>query len=948
MRILVLSVFIIPFCNVNAQLWSPGGSFDGKELTNYVPPTENDTVYFICAGETGTLTAMPQGGIPDWDFVWSVYESTFNAWQTYESDLGVATSTKTGLEPGGYRLIIYDGNGDNVGAYRAWISEITVPASVDVTDIEPGCTFLDLVGNINWGTATPVYNPPADGLIITPSTEITVCFTGVHSYVSDMGFYLVGPCGVEAEVVLFPPEPTACNNGNNFNNLCFTTNPAANFIMCPAPTPLTGTFSSYGSGNTPIDWSPIYGCDATSEGWSYLVVDCAFGDFGIVNDVTITFEGEDDFGNLSTVVISTPDPWNQPLEDGFCNFIENPVPIGDAEPIIAPFNQTFIWTDNNGTFTIPAPDNTTSLNIQNLAVPLTNTDFTLTIGGSVMYPLCGGDINDTEPFLFEAEVEPNITSNPGTLCENNGQVDLDADVSGGTWSGPGIIDTVNGIFNPAGLGNSSPSIVYTISSPCTAVDQITIEVEDFTQAAITEVGTVCLNATPFQLFAAPSGGTWGGDAGSNGMFNPATAGIGTATVTYTISGVCASTDSEDITVQASDTVVITNPIVNQEFCLNGAPYQCEASIAGGTWTITGGGTITANGLFSPSVAVTPTISYETAGACPGIATVAVVVNPLPTVNASADAEICQGESATLTANGAGAGGSYSWSPATNPPNGASVSTSTGGTYTVTGTDANLCQDTDQVTVIVNPNPVVNIPAVGTLCAGDDVTLVATPGFTTYSWTNAGTLSENDINNPVADPVVTTTYQVTVTDANGCIGTDDITVTVVTGDPTFTVSESEGLIPLVVTFTPNGNASQYVWDFGNDDGDVTEPGDNDPTTIYDVMDYYNATLTITVMGCVFSSSQEIFAYENSRVVLVPNVITPNGDGDNETFDVDVRNMETLDIRIYNRWGNEVGQVTKPDDVWLPGDLSEGTYFYHFRAVGFDGIVYELEGSLTILR
>jgi alpha-beta hydrolase superfamily lysophospholipase len=63
-------------------------------------------------------------------------------------------------------------------------------------------------------------------------------------------------------------HPTACNSGNNVSSLCFSTESTANFNVCTAPTPLTGTFGSYGIAQTPIDWSLLNGCDATAPGWS--------------------------------------------------------------------------------------------------------------------------------------------------------------------------------------------------------------------------------------------------------------------------------------------------------------------------------------------------------------------------------------------------------------------------------------------------------------------------------------------------------------------------------------------------------------------------------------------------------------------------------------------------------------------------------------------------------
>jgi hypothetical protein len=86
--------------------------------------------------------------------------------------------------------------------------------------------------------------------------------------------------------------------------------------------------------------------------------------------------------------------------------------------------------------------------------------------------------------------------------------------------------------------------------------------------------------------------------------------------------------------------------------------------------------------------------------------VTLTENPLPTVNASSDVAICEGENTVLTASGAS---TYSWdnagslSSATGTPVTATPTTTT--TYTVTGTDGNGCENTATVTVTVNPRPV---------------------------------------------------------------------------------------------------------------------------------------------------------------------------------------------------------------------------------------------------
>jgi len=107
-------------------------------------------------------------------------------------------------------------------------------------------------------------------------------------------------------------------------------------------------------------------------------------------------------------------------------------------------------------------------------------------------------------------------------------------------------------------------------------------------------------------------------------------------------------------------------------------------------------------------------------------------------------------------------------------------------YSVTVTDANGCTGIDQVTVFVEnncddgtPQPCTNGPNViacedKSICPNESVQLIVTTGAS-YQWIPATTLSDPFIGVPIANPRTTTTYFVTVTDANGCTGTDQVTI-----------------------------------------------------------------------------------------------------------------------------------------------------------------------------
>src|SRR5690606_7261535 len=78
----------------------------------------------------------------------------------------------------------------------------------------------------------------------------------------------------------------------------------------------------------------------------------------------------------------------------------------------------------------------------------------------------------------------------------------------------------------------------------------------------------------------------------------------------------------------------------------------------------------------------------------------------------------------------------------------------------------------------------------------------------------------------------------------------------------------------------------------------------------------ATITIKVVG-----------------FFLPNVITPNGDGENDTFEVlGLYKFDRVELEIINRFGKTIFQSSDYKNDWqVPESLPEGTYFYIFKGI-----------------
>ena len=325
---------------------------------------------------------------------------------------------------------------------------------------------------------------------------------------------------------------------------------------------------------------------------------------------------------------------------------------------------------------------------------------------------------------------------------------------------------------------------------------------------------VCIEDGNIQLDVSDLGGTWtGAGVSSTGVFDPVSAGVGVHTITYSIGTFpCNATVSSTIEVEVCNVPTCTvSSTVSTPICV-GETFDLTASVVPGVlnyaWTGPGGFTSSnQNPSAIPSPASAGTYNYIVTASIAGAtctSTASLVVNALPNVSAGTDVSVCIGQSVTLSGNGAN---SYTWNNGvTNGNSFVPVGTNT---FTVTGTNSNGCQNTDQVVVTVNPLPIVNAGLDQSVCQNNTVTLSGS-GANTYTWDNGV------VDNVGFQIGATTTYTVTGTDLNNCQNTDQITITVTPADvinagSDFTVCEND-----IVTLTASGGQNP-IWDNGVSDG-----------------------------------------------------------------------------------------------------------------------------------
>jgi gliding motility-associated-like protein len=282
------------------------------------------------------------------------------------------------------------------------------------------------------------------------------------------------------------------------------------------------------------------------------------------------------------------------------------------------------------------------------------------------------------------------------------------------------------------------------------------------------------------------------------------------------------------------------------------------------------------------------------------------------------------------------------------------------TYYLIDTSVTGCRSTaTTVSVTINPKPVITgtVSIDSSLCGKNNGSVSGltvgngTPQYN-YQWVNA---NGNVLGtSPNLTNVGAGTYSLIVIDANQCRDTSSgsgYTVgasNTVTAD--FTPSTYQGTAPTAVTFSNTSiGASGYFWNFGDNAGTSTQIN---PAYTYTNAGTYSITL-IAFNGHCGDTITKAILIEEPEVLIIPNIFSPNGDAINDQFFITTSGISTLNVDIYNRWGQLVYTIKSVHQSWdgimnNGNQASEGTYFYLLQATGYDGKEYKRDGPLTLVR
>lgn len=384
-------------------------------------------------------------------------------------------------------------------------------------------------------------------------------------------------------------------------------------------------------------------------------------------------------------------------------------------------------------------------------------------------------------------------SGGGAICAGS-SVTLTANGSGTyTWStGPSSSSIV---VSPNVTTSYSLSQASPVGCDFVAVKTITVNSGPPVITATITPNNVCPGMPVTANASGAVSYTWSNGVTNGVPFTPLTTG------TYVVTGAngCGTGSAQVIiTVIALPVPSAANP---STICLQEAAMLTVSGADNYTWS--------PGALTGSNIAVTPsaTTIYTVIGTtalCTGVSTVAVTVNPLPTITVmTATNQVCEGSAVTLTATG---GNNYTWTPSGSGPI-ITVNPVVSTLYSVTGDNSFGCVSSSSQPINVVNKPIVSASTnKANLCSGSSATLSAS-GADTYSWSNFMTGSTI-----VVTPASTTIYSVTGTSTiTTCSATKTVEVNVYV--PTLTITPDFTVCPGESAILVAGGATSYTWDTG---------------------------------------------------------------------------------------------------------------------------------------
>ena len=860
----------------------------------------------------GEITVLPSGGSGGYTYSWTGTAQT--------------TSTITGLGAGIYTVTVTDGNGCSTSLSDTLTNPTAITSTITGTNVT--------CAGANNGSAS-----------ITSVTGGTLPYTFLWSNFDNTqsvdslsgGWYFViisdaNGCQNRDSIRITDPQPlvvtdsvspVVCNNGTNGAIILTVTGGtgADTYTWTPAG-PNSPDNTGLAAGTYSVTVSDANGCSTSLTET-------------LINPLTLTI--------ANTVT------------DPRCNGDQN----GSIDLIVVGGTPqyTYVWSPNVG--------NTANVNFLGAGTYFTTvTDaHGCQITDSVV-------VNQPAP-MYVSGIQKNIS------CYNLNDGYIFPTPYGGTQ--PYSFQWYLGSSTSAPLGPVTENIINLAGGPyylivtdangCTVPFTRTIINPDSLWVQLVASNVTCYGASTGSVAVVDSGGThpyqylWNNfttDSFQTGVS------AGTYTVVVTDSNGCHKNQSIAVTQpQPISVLAVSNNIL----CYGGNTGSIALTVNGGVpqytynWSTTPAQT---SGTASTLTAGSYTVTVTDANTCSVAVSYTLTQPDSIAINTAVTDPTCSGGDngfISLDARGGVAPFTYSWS--TTPAQTGNVASGLGaGTYYATVTDNNGCTVLDSG-VVVSPLPiVVTVDSGSNACAGGGkggiVVVTATGGLSPYTYGIGDIIQGTDTFTGLS----VGSYTAVATDANGCIGTAPVNVA-----PLGTFTDTLSANPIIVlagetvtlyahaTTDSGASITSYLWAPSDSlTFPCGTPNCDSAQGMPTHTQYYYVQVTNS-RGCSIIDTI-LVKVSNTASAFVPSAFTPNNDGLNDFFTMDILGATTIDVQIWNRWGEKVFSNPNQanginasgawDGTFRGKSVEYDTYTYQLVVTYFDGHTETVAGTVVVMK
>ena len=584
-------------------------------------------------------------------------------------------------------------------------------------------------------------------------------------------------------------------------------------------------------------------------------------------------------------------------------------------------------------------------------------------------------------------------------CSGSNDAYVDVSVAGGiapytfSWSnGVSVLGNTEDLYN---LGMGTYTLTVTDANGCLATISQTLTSPSALTGNLSITDESCFGDQTGTATANVSGGTapysylWSTFATTQSI-----SGIGSGVISVIVTDAHGCQISLSDTVQGPSTALAIALIRKANVtCFGGNDGSLETVISGGTapytivWNPGGMNTELVDSLIAGTYIMTVT----DANGCTTSAAYVVTQAPKIVTSVSVTNPSCYGQQTGMALVGASGGNApyvYSWN--TNPIQSGALANNLAGdtSYIVTVTDNNACVVTDTA-VVVYPTPMqITTSTQGVSCvanANGEVAVVVQGGNAPFTYQLNGLIQVDS----VFENLAVGTYVVFVVDNNQCNASAQFSIVqnpiveidllgagndgVFWTDDLFIVRGEE--VQLLAEILNSGlSVAQAYWSAvssANLDTSLCGSPCFEPT----MMPTEDLTVTVSVIdsnGCIVTDTLRVNVSQDAQFFM-PSAFSPNGDCLNDNFEINVLGGTNLNVRIFNRWGEELfhnptqaNGLTNPIEIeaeCMSGSINPrnawdgtfngmpvpiGAYTYQVDVTMFDGTNKTMSGSVTILR